>query len=486
MRSRIGLTVIVALIAGPAFAAKCDKPRDFRASTKIVGGSLASIRNWPGQAVLRTRHPQDPRSYYFCGGTAITATTVLTAAHCLDEITRDAQGVYRDRFGWRLEAVLGADRLDTVGAQNVREVRDVTIYPGYTNAPSSGNDVALLRLATPWNGATARLSLNPKADPGSGKMVMVAGFGARQEKSTATTHARADGEIFDAPSERMYEVALPTVAEATCRATYPGSAIGPAQICAGYIKGGRDSCQGDSGGPLVAFDRQGCPYQIGVVSWGKGCAQKEAYGVYTRTSAYADWLKQQSRSALDDLSEADVDDGASLGLVQASFAQLDDVLGAVKGRVSISVNVGNTVKLHDAAVFTIKSAVRGTLVLIDINANGEVVQLFPNKFSKAREVGSEAPITIPDNTSYRFPAQEPAGRGRLVAIVAPKGFDAEALVADPARLDKGFGVEANPQSYLMNLIQLIRNAQESTGPGGEATVSPPDWAMGSADYEIVR
>jgi secreted trypsin-like serine protease len=480
----IGLAV--AMPFGAAAYAGCDKPRDFNSNNKIVGGALAAIRDWPGQAILRRHHPTDRHSFYFCGGTAITSTTVLTAAHCVDDIRRDADGLYRDPKGWGVEVVLGADDLDSVHADNVRQIRSVSVHTGYTSAPSSGNDIALIHLATPWTGATARLSLNPKADPSAGKMVMVAGFGAHQEKDNARTHTKADGEVYDAVSNRLYEVGLPTVSEPSCKSTYPGSAIGHGQICAGYVQGGKDSCQGDSGGPLVAFDRQGCPYQIGVVSWGKGCGQKRAYGVYTRTSAYADWLRQQTRSALDELTEADFDDGASLSLVQASFSQLNDVLGAAKGRATVSLNSGNTVKLRDPAVFTVKSSVSGTLILIDINANGEVVQLFPNKFSKAWELAADTAITIPDNTSYRFPAQEPVGKGRLVAIVAPKAFDADALVADPGRIRKGFGVEANPESYVMNLIQLIRNAQGSNASGVAESGPLSDWAVGSADYEIIR
>jgi hypothetical protein len=56
-------------------------------------------------------------------------------------------------------------------------------------------------------------------------------------------------------------------------------------------------------------------------------------------------------------------------------------------------------------------------------------------------------------------------------------------VAEPTRLDKGFRVEANPESYVMNLIQLIRHAQEAS-PGTPASL--PEWGLGSAEYEIVR
>jgi secreted trypsin-like serine protease len=66
------------------------------------------------------------------------------------------------------------------------------------------------------------------------------------------------------------------------------------QICAGLEEGGKDSCQGDSGGPLIAYDRKGCPYQIGIVSWGVGCAGKKDYGVYTRVSHHAAWIADKA------------------------------------------------------------------------------------------------------------------------------------------------------------------------------------------------
>jgi secreted trypsin-like serine protease len=70
--------------------------------------------------------------------------------------------------------------------------------------------------------------------------------------------------------------------------------IGPGQICAGLEEGTRDSCQGDSGGPLIASDKTGCPWQVGVVSWGYGCAEKNAYGVYTRVSHHAGWIQKHT------------------------------------------------------------------------------------------------------------------------------------------------------------------------------------------------
>lgn len=54
---------------------------------------------------------------------------------------------------------------------------------------------------------------------------------------------------------------------------------------------GKDSCQGDSGGPLVLNN-----VQVGVVSWGRGCASPDYSGVYSNIANQLDWINSIVKS----------------------------------------------------------------------------------------------------------------------------------------------------------------------------------------------
>jgi secreted trypsin-like serine protease len=66
-------------------------------------------------------------------------------------------------------------------------------------------------------------------------------------------------------------------------------------LCAGFEHGGASACPGtgSAGGPLAVFNGAGRKYQVGIVSLGEDCSiPGAAYGVYTRVSSYADWIRQ--------------------------------------------------------------------------------------------------------------------------------------------------------------------------------------------------
>lgn len=51
-----------------------------------------------------------------------------------------------------------------------------------------------------------------------------------------------------------------------------------------------DTCQGDSGGPLLRFTENGIWEQVGIVSFGRGCARQNYAGIYTRVATYRNWI----------------------------------------------------------------------------------------------------------------------------------------------------------------------------------------------------
>eukprot|EP00584_Thalassiosira_punctigera_P001900 CAMPEP_0172545162 /NCGR_PEP_ID=MMETSP1067-20121228/15152_1 /TAXON_ID=265564 ORGANISM="Thalassiosira punctigera, Strain Tpunct2005C2" /NCGR_SAMPLE_ID=MMETSP1067 /ASSEMBLY_ACC=CAM_ASM_000444 /LENGTH=162 /DNA_ID=CAMNT_0013331851 /DNA_START=61 /DNA_END=546 /DNA_ORIENTATION=+ len=73
------------------------------------------------------------------------------------------------------------------------------------------------------------------------------------------------------------------------QASYAGQ-ITNNMICAQDY--GEDSCQGDSGGPLVVR-RRSRDVQVGIVSWGIGCADEDFPGVYARISSQYECIKRQ-------------------------------------------------------------------------------------------------------------------------------------------------------------------------------------------------
>jgi len=64
-------------------------------------------------------------------------------------------------------------------------------------------------------------------------------------------------------------------------------------LCAGQLEGGKDACSGDSGGPLIQKMSDGSMVQMGIVSFGAGCARANRPGVYTRLSTFAEWIDEQ-------------------------------------------------------------------------------------------------------------------------------------------------------------------------------------------------
>lgn len=105
----------------------------------------------------------------------------------------------------------------------------------------------------------------------------------------------------DGPSStNLQAVILPVQETQKCQKAFESArtaVIDERILCAGQLAGGKDSCKGDSGGPYVISsnytnDKVKYLYQIGVVSYGFKCAEVGYPGVYTRVTAFIDWIQR--------------------------------------------------------------------------------------------------------------------------------------------------------------------------------------------------
>ncbi|XP_035803436.2 uncharacterized protein prss56 [Amphiprion ocellaris] len=233
--------------------------------SRIVGGSPAPPGSWPWLVNLQFD------GGLMCGGVLVDSSWVVTAAHCV---------AGRSESYWT--AVVGEfDITKTDPDEQVLKVNRIIPHPKF-NPKTYNNDIALVELMSPvvLSEHVTPVCLPSGMEPPTGSPCLVAGWGSLYE----------DGPSADV----VMEAKLPLLPQSTCKSALGKELVTNTMLCAGYLSGGIDSCQGDSGGPLIYQDRISGRFQLyGITSWGYGCGEKGKPGVYTRVSAFSDWIQAE-------------------------------------------------------------------------------------------------------------------------------------------------------------------------------------------------
>ncbi|MFD7390011.1 S1 family peptidase [Streptomyces sp. NPDC059852] len=257
--TRARRTAVVTAVAAAA-AALLSAPTAEAASTRIVGGTTTTTSAYPFMMQIT-----DASQNQFCGGTLVSPTKVVTAAHCM---AGESPGDVR---------VVGGRTYLNGTDGTVAKVSRIWVHPGYTMA-TKGDDVAVLTLSTSMPYATA--AYVGSSDTG----VYAAGTSARILGWGTTSSGGSS-------SHQLRTATVPTVSDSSCAGSYGPDYVASDMVCAGKTSGGVDSCQGDSGGPLLIGGAL-----AGITSWGEGCAQAGYPGVYTRLTTFSDEVTDQVRS----------------------------------------------------------------------------------------------------------------------------------------------------------------------------------------------
>jgi len=171
------------------------------------------------------------------------------------------------------------------GEKKVR-VCGITNNPNY-NAGTIDYDYAILELCET---VTFETDISPACLPASSstnydnREAVVSGWGTLSSGGNQPTV--------------LHEATINTMSNSQCTSrdtVYSSRDITDRMLCASAT--GKDACQGDSGGPLVTKETRGYYTVIGVVSWGSGCANANAPGVYARVTNQLSWIKSNVKGS---------------------------------------------------------------------------------------------------------------------------------------------------------------------------------------------
>jgi len=241
---------------------------------RIVGGEESQKHRWVWQGMLRYE------GKFKCGGTLITPSLFLTAAHCVKDQDRPLDPKkMKVLMGYHVRA--GSTTIGQEGS-----IQEIKIHADYRDASVSEgmifNDIALIKLDKPFKltqyvGCACLPESKSKLPAGTECYLTGWGkLGASKQEASSLQQAEMVLKPLDKCGAQHY-------------------ALSDDRFCAQGKSGVHvTSCQGDSGGPVVCKINKRWVL-TGVVSMGdENCVATTTLPVFTRVAMYIDWINKMA------------------------------------------------------------------------------------------------------------------------------------------------------------------------------------------------
>ncbi|XP_050293231.1 modular serine protease-like [Anthonomus grandis grandis] len=272
---------------------RCDPicgEKQVSAQTLVVNGAVVKRGHYPWVVALYSNKDSSPDYTNICGGSLLSTSIVITAAHCVTyqhngntintKYFQVAGGKYYNKFG---------DDRDQDTAQ-YSKIKQILKHPDYRgDVQNFANDIALLKLKT-------TLALSKVVQP-----VCLPTISLLRDNTVGLVTGWGYTTATGQPSDTLKEIELPYTDNDQCRTEldpdFADRYLISDKLCAGYVNKSMSVCRGDSGGGLVVKGANSRYFIQGLVSLAhaymennlRSCnIQKRA--LFTNINVYTDWI----------------------------------------------------------------------------------------------------------------------------------------------------------------------------------------------------
>ncbi len=224
-----------------------------------------------------------------CGASFLGEKWLLTASHCVEGVNINL-----------LKVNIGEYDLSN-GASNAKTIKQIYMHPEYNEGSAFNNDIALIELVETINHPAITLASAEETN----QLALMASTATVIGWGNQIPYGPNDEQPANSQPDKLHQTELSLLTNTECKkilaqgySNLQNSTVSPEQVgltesmlCAKAAGGGKGSCQGDSGGPLVVNTNQGWQ-QVGLVSYGIGCADDAFPEVYARVGYFTDWIEE--------------------------------------------------------------------------------------------------------------------------------------------------------------------------------------------------